>query len=58
VSVEHGVVVQRVDRSGASVCHDLSKLSSHVQAGNVVDVNYRDGVGLVSGLHHGSKVER
>lgn len=43
-----GVAVQKIGRDGATVRHDLKKLSSHVQAGVVVDIEYSDGLGQVS----------
>ena len=43
-----GVVTQKVDRTGTNVHHDLSKLSLSVKPGDVVDISYRDGKGMVS----------
>jgi hypothetical protein len=48
-SVGDGLVTQRVNREGAVVRHDESKLSDQVAAGEVVDIRYRDGVGEVNG---------
>lgn len=48
LSVVAGVVTQKVDRTGTNVHHDLSKLSLSVKPGDVVDISYRDGKGMVS----------
>lgn len=48
-SIGDGLVTQRVNREGAVVRHDESKLSDQVAAGEVVDIRYRDGVGEVKG---------
>jgi hypothetical protein len=58
LSVSNGVVVQRVNRSGETVRHDVTRLSEPVQVGDVVDVSYRDGLGVISGLQRESLVER
>ncbi len=52
-----GFVTQRVNRDGTTVQHTLSALSHHVVPGNVVDVVYLAGVGVVSGLP-GQTLER
>ena len=49
LSVANGVVVQRVSRDGKTVCHDMSKLSAQFAVGDVVDVQYRGGQGVVKG---------
>lgn len=50
VDVAGGVVTQKIDREGHAVQHDGSKLSMAVQVGNVVDIIYRAGQGVVSGI--------
>ena len=47
--VADGVVVQKINRNGDSVQHDASKLSSSVMVGDVVEIAYKDGVGVVRG---------
>lgn len=44
----NGVVTQKIDREGNTVRHDASKLSATVQVGDVVDVLYRAGQGVVT----------
>ena len=50
LSVSDGVAVQRVSRAGDTVRHDVSRLSAAVAVGDVVDIGYRGGVGVVGGL--------
>lgn len=49
IDVTDGVVVQRINRLD-TVRHDASKLSAAVKEGDVVDIGYRGGVGVVGGL--------
>ena len=53
LSVADGVVTQKINRDGNTVRHDASKLSEAVQEGDVVDIKYGFGVGVVSGLDKG-----
>ena len=46
LDVAGGVVVQRINRVN-TVLHDVSKLSASVKEGDVVDIKYKDGVGVV-----------
>lgn len=48
VHVAGGVVGQKINRNGDSVQHDAAKLSSSVKVGDVVEIAYRDGLGVVS----------
>jgi hypothetical protein len=50
VNVANGVAVQKVDRSGTTVCHDVGKLSATVRAGDVVDIKYANGTGIVTSI--------
>lgn len=58
LSVADGLATQRINRQGDTVQHDVSRLSAAVVAGDVVDVQYRDGVGVVGGLSRGAGVGR
>ena len=49
LDVAGGVVVQRINRVD-TVKHDVSKLSVAVKTGDVVDIGYQGGVGVVGGL--------
>lgn len=44
-----GVVTQKTGRGMESVQHSLSRLSGKVEIGDVVDIQYKNGVGEVSG---------
>ena len=50
MTVTDGVAVQRINREGDVVRHDVSRLSLPVREGEVVDIDYLDGVGVVGGL--------
>ena len=43
-------VTQKINRGGDTVTHDMATLSMAVQVGDVVDIQYRGGQGMVSGL--------
>lgn len=47
VSISDQVVTQRVGRAGEIVQHDISELSEQVVVGEVAEISYRDGRGLV-----------
>lgn len=47
LDISNGVAVQKVNREGDTVKHDVSKLSAAVSAGDLVDIKYRNGVGEV-----------
>lgn len=47
LDVAAGVVTQKVGRGGETVRHSACRLSSKVEIGDVVDIQYRDGVGVV-----------
>lgn len=49
LSVANGVVTQKINREGATVCHDVTKLSASFAIGDVVDVSYQGGRGIVKG---------
>ena len=51
LSVENNVAVQKINREGACVQHDLSKLSVKVKVNDVVDILYQGGQGIVGGLN-------
>ncbi|MEM8519057.1 DNA cytosine methyltransferase [Janthinobacterium sp. CAN_S7] len=50
LSVEDGIVVQKVNREGRTEIHDLRALSMPVEVGQIVDIKYVGGVGQVGGL--------
>ena len=50
LSVENGVVTQKINRDGITVCHDASKLSESIDIGEVMDVAYQDGRGVVKSV--------
>lgn len=52
IAVDAGVVTQRINRQGKTALHDASKLSSMPAIGDVVDIQYRNGRGHVSGKGH------
>lgn len=58
MEIDDGVMVQRVNRDGRTVQHDVSKLSLAVAVGDVVDISYKDGAGVVSNMCKGAGVER
>jgi len=49
LDVADGVAVQKVGREGETVRHVLSRLSDSVAIGDVVDIRYKDGRGVVGG---------
>ena len=50
VDIFEGIVTQKTTRQGDTVKHDASMLSSSVQMGDVVDIQYRDGQGVVTDI--------
>jgi ADP-Ribosyltransferase in polyvalent proteins len=58
VGFADGVVTQKVNREGATVQHAASKLTMTVEVGDVVDIGYSNGQGVVSGLAKGVGVGR
>lgn len=50
LSIEGGLVIQKVGRKGETVAHELRRLQGDFGKGDVVDISYRDGVGVVGGL--------
>ena len=48
VEVAHGVLTQRINRSGTTVCHDASKLTEAATVGSHIDIHYHQGRGRVS----------
>lgn len=50
LDVSDGFVIQKINRQGDTVKHKEDKLSSPVKIFDVVDINYLNGVGMVSGL--------
>lgn len=58
MEIDDGVMVQRVNRDGRTVQHEVSKLSLAVAVGDVVDISYKDGAGVVSNMSKGVGVER
>ena len=49
LDVSEDVVIQKIDREGTTIRHSLAKLSMKVEVGQVVDIKYAGGVGVVSG---------
>lgn len=58
MGIDAGVMVQRVNRDGRTVQHDVSKLSLDVAVGDVVEIAYKDGAGIVSEVFKGVGVGR
>jgi len=58
VSVEDGLVTQRINRAGDVVRHDASRLSAAAVVGHVVDISYADERGLVNDRSAAKKLER
>ena len=58
VQINEGVATQRVGRDGSTVKHDVSVLSQTVNVGQVVDIKYQDGLGLVGRRGQYAGVER
>jgi len=56
LSIENGTVTQKVSRDGRTALHDVRTLSDSIGVGEVVDINYSDGVGMV--LKVGKILER
>jgi hypothetical protein len=57
VDVSDGFVTQKVNRSGDTVKHRETNLSTLVSIRDIVDIKYQGGVGMVSGKDT-QKVER
>ena len=55
LSVENGVVTQKINREGGTVCHDASKLSERIDIGDVMDVAYLGGRGVVKSVELASQ---
>lgn len=49
LDVSAGVVTQKVNRQGDSVQHAASALSRSVFEGEIVDIKYVNGIGIVGG---------
>jgi Large polyvalent protein associated domain 23/Large polyvalent protein-associated domain 1 len=47
LDVAGGVVIQKINRAGVTVRHNVARLSSAVDIGEVVEIKYADGVGAV-----------
>lgn len=47
LNVANGVVTQKINREGGTVQHDLGRLSAVVGIGDVIDIEYRGGMGEV-----------
>lgn len=58
LSITDGVATQKIDREGNTVQHDLSALTEVVNTGEVVDISYRGGIGIVVGTEKTRGVER
>lgn len=58
LEVENGIAIQKINRSGDTVQHEIRKLSATVKEGDVVDINYENGKGTVLGLSQGLSVGR
>lgn len=56
--VDGGVVTQRTNREGVTVQHALDALSVAVAVGDVVEIKYSGGVGVVSGKGVAAEVGR
>lgn len=49
LDIADGVVTQKINREGDTVRHDVANLSATVNIGDVIDIQYHDGTGLVAG---------
>jgi len=49
LDISGGLVTQRVNREGDVVRHSISLLSAKVEIREVVDIGYKDGIGVVEG---------
>lgn len=58
LGIEGGIVFQRVGRGGEVTQHLESMLSAPVAVGDLVDIAYQDGCGVVSGREISSSLER
>ncbi len=56
-NVTGNIVTQNVSRDGQTVAHDLKALSRTVKSGEIVDIKYVNGVGIVGGKEPKSGVE-
>ena len=50
LDVADGLATQRTGRNGATTVHEVSRLSAVVAKGDMVDIRYQGGVGVVDGL--------
>lgn len=48
LSVQDGVVTQKINRAGDTVQHEIARLSIGVSPGDIVDINYKNGSGSIS----------
>ena len=58
MDVTGGIVTQKINRDGDTVRHDLRSLSVPVGAGEVIEIKYAGGVGVVTGPGHSAEVGR
>lgn len=58
VSVDNGIVTQKVNREGATVKHELERLSASVKVDDLVDIKYQGGIGQVAGKELSIGMER
>lgn len=49
VAIEGDLVIQKVDRDGNTVMHELERLRGAIEPGTVVEIKYENGVGHVVG---------
>ncbi|HJV75097.1 MAG TPA: DNA cytosine methyltransferase [Noviherbaspirillum sp.] len=53
LSVADGIATQKVNRAGETVRHEIVRLSQEVKPGEVVDIQYKNGVGQVAAKSRG-----
>jgi hypothetical protein len=53
LDVDRGVLIQKIGRGTETVTHDASKLSTPVKVGDVIDIKYVGGVGVVTVMDKG-----
>lgn len=58
LDIAAGVVTQKINREGTTVRHEQKSLSAAVAVGDVVEIKYSRGVGLVDGAAVGTELQR
>lgn len=56
LSIADGIITQRVRRDGLTAQHDASNLDMSVSPGDLVDIKYVSGLGVVTNSHKGQEL--